>query len=221
VVVGTPTLGVMATSGARTRKNFNGDRTMAKLLEFARLELARSGPLDFSLDTVLRESGVARSSFYHHFGDRSSIIAICQIAELKDSLRAENEVLRLLVEKSSSGEQLFELLAMRIRMNGEEEQVRRRRQRVEMLVLANGNHQLRERLAEAQARGTDYLVATLDIAQGRGLIDPVAPVREIAQAMQSMFIGRVFVDVLEDEEQSRFINEGTITALRLLVRPQT
>lgn len=209
----------MAVPGARTRKNFNGDRTMAKLLEFARAELARSGPIDFSLDTVLRESGVARSSFYHHFGDRSSIIAICQVAELKDSLRAENEVLRLLIENSDSGAQLFELLALRIRMNGDDEQVRRRRQRVEMFVLANGDQQLRERLAEAQARGTEYLVETLEIARQRGLIDPVAPVNEIAQVMQSMFIGRVFVDVLEDDEQSRVVNEGTITALRLLVRP--
>lgn len=208
-------------SGKNKRKNFNGDRTVAKLLEYARIELERSGPLEFNLATVLRDSGVARSSFYHHFGDRSSIIALCQIAELKDSLRVENELLRLLVESSNSGSQLFELLAMQIRQNGENAQVRRRRQRMEMLVLANGDQVLRAALADAQARGTDYLVDTLTIARDRGLMSPSAPVEQIAEVMQAMFMGRIFVDVLEDESRSHLVNEGTVAALRLLVNPQS
>lgn len=210
----------MAVPGGRMRKNYNGDKTMEKLLTYARAELIRSGPLRFSLDSVLRESGVARSSFYHHFGDRTAIIALCQISDLKDSLRTENEFLRYLVESTTSGKQLFELLALRIHMNGDADQIRRRRQRIEMLVHSYESEALRVQLAQAQARGTDYLVETLRMAVDRNLIDPLAPVEQIAEIVQSMFMGRIFVDVLEDESRSRIVNEGTVTALRLIVQPQ-
>ena len=206
---------------AVSRKNVNGANTMDRLVKFARAEFRLHGSMGFSLDRVLRESGVARSSFYHHFGDRSSIIALCQVEELKESLRGDNEVLRLLVENSTSGTDLFSLLEMRIMMNGEQDQRTRRRQRMEMLVLAADNQPLRERLGDAQRKGTEFLVATLEIATDRGLIAPMVPLEEIAEVVQSMFMGRVFVDVLEGDEASETVNRGTVAALRALVRPQS
>lgn len=210
----------MAEEKGTARKYANGTSTAATLMEFALKELDRSGPLDFSLDTVLAESGVSRGSFYHHFGDRASIIARCEAEKLKLSLKSDNEILRAFVESDSTGEQIFEILALRIRMNGSAEQVQRRQQRIATIAMAFGDDALREMLNDAQAKGTEYFFETLLESQKRGQIDPVSDLEGVAQLVQTMFLGRVLIDQFGDSRLSDLINEATIDALRLMVRPQ-
>lgn len=205
---------------SKSRKYANGSTTVAKLLEHALVELDRSGPLDFSLDAVLAESGVSRGSFYHHFGDRASIIARCEAEKLKQSLKSDNEALRMIVESNATGEQIFSLLEMRIRLNGSEDQILRRQQRIETLAMAIGDEKLQTMLNDAQVKGTTYFLETLQLAQSRGHIDPTCDLEGIAHLVQTMFLGRVLIDQMADARASDLVNEATIEALRLMLRPQ-
>jgi AcrR family transcriptional regulator len=46
----------------------NGRETMSRILEHARRELDEFGPVKFNIMRVIEESGVSKSSVYHHFG---------------------------------------------------------------------------------------------------------------------------------------------------------
>lgn len=210
----------MAGAAENSRKYANGTTTTARLLEFALKELDRSGPLDFNLDTVLAESGVSRGSFYHHFGDRASVIARCEAELLKQSLKTDNEALRFLVENLSSGQEIFDLLAIRIRENGSEVQVRRRRQRFQTIAMAFGDDSLRELLNDQQTKGTNFFWETLQEAERRGQIAPVVDLEGISHFIQSVFLGRVLVDQLGDDRLSALVDEVTIESLRLMMNPQ-
>lgn len=210
----------MAGAAENSRKYANGTTTTAKLLEFALKELERSGPLDFNLDNVLAESGVSRGSFYHHFGDRASVIARCEAELLKQSLKTDNEALRFLVENLSSGQEIYDLLAIRIRQNGTDEQVRRRRQRFQTIAMAFGDDSLRELLNDQQTKGTNFFWETLEESQRRGQIAPVVDLEGIAHFIQAAFLGRVLVDQLGDDRISGLVDDITVESLRLMLNPQ-
>lgn len=210
----------MAGAAENSRKYANGTTTTAKLLEFALKELQRSGPLDFNLDNVLAESGVSRGSFYHHFGDRASVIARCEAELLKQSLKTDNEALRFLVENLSSGQEIYDLLAIRIRQNGSEEQVRRRRQRFQTIAMAFGDDSLRELLNDQQTKGTNFFWETLEESQRRGQIAPIVDLEGIAHFIQAVFLGRVLVDQLDNDRISGLVDDITVESLRLMLNPQ-
>jgi AcrR family transcriptional regulator len=193
---------------------------MAALLQFGIEELSQSGPINFNLENVLRESGVSRGSLYHHFGNRMGLIARCEAVLLKQSLKADNEGVRLLISMGISGKELFAVLSEQIRMNGSVEAVARRQQRIRTLGMAVEDEGLRQMLTDAQDKGSRFFAETLAIAKDRGLIQPVGDLDALSYLIQSMFLGRILVDNTHDEALSDALNEATIVALEGLLNPQ-
>lgn len=205
---------------ALSRKYLNGVSTMQTLIDFGIRELEKVGSVEFNLETVLRESGVSRGSLYHHFGNRLGLIARCEAVLLKQSLKADNEGVRLLISMGISGKELFAVLSEQIRMNGSVEAVARRQQRIRTLGMAVEDEGLRQMLTDAQDKGSRFFAETLAIAKDRGLIQPVGDLDALSYLIQSMFLGRILVDNTHDEALSDALNEATIVALEGLLNPQ-
>jgi AcrR family transcriptional regulator len=205
---------------ALSRKYLNGVSTMQTLIDFGIRELEKVGSVEFNLETVLRESGVSRGSLYHHFGNRMGLIARCEAVLLKQSLKADNEGVRLLISMGISGKELFAVLSEQIRMNGSVEAVARRQQRIRTLGMAVEDEGLRQMLTDAQDKGSRFFAETLAIAKDRGLIQPVGDLDALSYLIQSMFLGRILVDNTHDEALSDALNEATIVALEGLLNPQ-
>lgn len=193
---------------------------MQTLIDFGIRELEKVGSVEFNLETVLRESGVSRGSLYHHFGNRLGLIARCEAVLLKQSLKADNEGVRLLISMGISGKELFAVLSEQIRMNGSVEAVARRQQRIRTLGMAVEDEGLRQMLTDAQDKGSRFFAETLAIAKDRGLIQPVGDLDALSYLIQSMFLGRILVDNTHDEALSDALNEATIAALEGLLNPQ-
>lgn len=205
---------------AHSRKYLNGVSTMQTLIDFGIRELEQVGSVEFNLETVLRESGVSRGSLYHHFGNRLGLIARCEAELLKQSFKADNEGLRLLISMGISGKELFAVLSEQIRMNGSVEAVARRQQRIRTLGMAVEDEGLRQMLTDTQDKGSRFFAETLAIAKERGLIQPVGDLDALSYLIQSMFLGRILVDNTHDEALSDAVNEATILALEKLLNPQ-
>lgn len=204
----------------KTRKNINGASTMETLISFGIKELELSGSINFNLETVLRESGVSRGSLYHHFGSRHGLISHCETAVLKESLKSENEAMRALVESGMSGEELFNLLSAFVRTNGSEDLMEQRSRRVRTIAASVDDKKLKEKLAESQIKGSEYLAGTYAIAQELGLFKPAVDVEAIVYLTQAMFLGRVLVDITDNQALSDAVNEATVHVMRLLLNPQ-
>jgi len=194
---------------------------METLVRYGVEELQRSGSVNFNLETVLRESGVARGSLYHHFGSRHGLISHCEAALLKTSLKAENEVIRSAIESGKSGEELFQLLAGFTRINGSEALREQRGRRVRTLAAAVEDDSLKKMIAESQVKGSTFLVESFALAKDKGLIAPRIPLDALVYLIQAMFLGRVLVDITENNTLSDSVNEATVETLRYLINPQT
>ena len=210
----------MAEAPPTTRKNANGASTMETLIKFGVEELQRAGAIDFNLENVLRESGVSRGSLYHHFGSRHGLITHCEAHLLKQTLKTENEGIRLLIESGSSGEELFSLLVMLIRSLGSPAAVEQRSKRIRTLAGSVEDPSLMHLIAESQQKGSQYLVESYQLAVDKGFIKPRIDLPALVYLTQSMFLGRVLVDIIRDEELSTSVNDATIEALRYLMNPQ-
>lgn len=206
--------------GGPTRKNANGASTMETLIEFGIAELKRSGSIDFNLENVLRESGVSRGSLYHHFGSRHGLISHCEAQLLKESLKSENELIRLLIESDKSGEELFTMLSAFIRTMGSDAMLNQRGRRIRTIAASMEDDNLRAMLADSQIKGSQYLADSYEIAKQQGLIKPKVEIETIVYLTQAMFLGRVLVDITEREDLSDSINEAIVLVLRTLMNPQ-
>lgn len=202
-----------------SRKNVNGASTMETLIAFGLEELKQSGSIDFNLENVLRESGVSRGSLYHHFGSRHGLIAHCEAQLLKQTLKSENEVIRVLIEASASGDELFGFLEAFIRTLGDPAITEQRSKRIRSLATSVEDSNLRSMLAESQVKGSDFLTESFEIAVNKGLISPRVDIPSLVYLIQALFLGRVLVDITEDEKLSSSVNEAIIEAIRHLTRP--
>lgn len=210
----------MAETPALTRKNVNGATTMETLIEHGVVELRRSGSIDFNLENVLRESGISRGSLYHHFGSRHGLITHCEAHLLKQTLKSENETIRRLIEAGSSGEELFSLLSMFIRTLGTPAAMEQRSRRIRTLAGSVEDSDLRRLIAESQQKGSAYLVESYQLAVDKGFIKPRVDLPSLVYVTQSMFLGRVLVDIIGSDDLSSSVNEAAIEALRHLMNPQ-
>lgn len=202
------------------RKNANGSATMQTLIDFGIAELTLNGSVNFNLETVLRESGVARGSLYHHFGSRHGLIVHCEAIMLKDSLKIENETIRTLIESGKSGEELFEMLAFVTRLNGTDALREQRKRRIRTLAASVEDPTLLALIAESQIKGSDFLTESFAIAQEKGLIAPRAPLDAVVYLMQAMALGRILADITDNEALSDAVNNATVEAQRYLLNPQ-
>lgn len=209
----------MAEPGGKQRKNVNGTVTMRRLLDFAMAEYARSGPIDFSLDNVLRDSGVSRGSFYHHFGSRARIIARCEDEHLNQVMQVDADSARQLLSSGLTGSQIFDILMAGVLDNVTAEAKARRRQRIQTIAVAITDDGIREVINQSQAKGIEFLVELIGTATKQGLLDPVVDIEGLSYLLPSMFLGLIYIDHLDDDELARRVCQTIVDTLRAVLRP--
>lgn len=206
--------------GEQPRKNANGLSTIEILMHFGMDELKQSGSVNFNLENILRESGVSRGSLYHHFGSRHGLISHCEAQLLKESLKSENELIRLLIESGKSGEELFNMLSGLIRSLGTDSMLNQRARRIRTIAASMEDDNLRAMLADSQIKGSQYLADSYEMAKQRGLIKPKVDIETIVYLTQAMFLGRILVDITDRSDLSDSVNDAIVLVLRTLMNPK-
>lgn len=203
-----------------TRKRSDGLQTIGVVLRHARAELEASGPVKFNLDRVIESSGVARSSVYHHFGSRAGLIATLELEFWVDQQAAELRGLRKFLLEATELEEVFGAIEFVMRVDGGPEGRQRRSRRISSLVAADGIPALATTLREAQISGTTHLAETLRMLQERGTISPSVDLDGLAYFIQSILVGRVLVDVGDEEGVDQKWVDVAMTTLRHLFAPK-
>ena len=188
-------------SMSSVRKRSDGRATMERVVEFARMELGQHGPVGFNLDRVIATSGVSRGSIYHHFGSRAGLITAVETADLILGYRESMDTTRRVVEGAGSGQELMGWVSAVLQIGSSPEARRARSRRIATLTAAEGIPALRELLSEYQREGMADYVDILTVACDRGLIAPRTSLPGVANLVQSLLVGRVLVDLLDDAEQ--------------------
>lgn len=202
----------------RTRSD--GRETAQRILEFAEKELVASGLVNFNLDRVIEQSGVARSSVYHHFGGREGVIAAVETEYLRASLDAGIQEMMALLSNVASGEEAFALVELGVLVSGSESQKATRRRRISTLAIASNSPATMELLSHLQSSGTRKFADVLRDLRDRGLCDPIEPIDGTAHLIQSILLGRILVDILSDPVVDSQWSQSTSSTLRHLLRPR-
>ncbi|MFZ9707308.1 MAG: TetR/AcrR family transcriptional regulator [Ilumatobacteraceae bacterium] len=190
---------------------------MEVLMRYGREELERSGTVRFSLDTVLRRSKVSRSSLYHHFTSREGFIVALEFERSYARQMRELEGMRAFFTVATSDEQIFSALEAGLVAAGESAGRLRRQHRVETLAAAIRSDDLRMILASAQLEGTAHFKETLEQVVERGIISLRAPIDGVAYLIQSLFVGRMLVDLVDDQQIDADWVSAAMTTIRHLL----
>ena len=173
---------------------------MSRILDHARRELDAFGPVKFNIMRVIEESGVSKSSVYHHFGGRDGVISAVEVQRLIDERMANNALLAEILASVNSGEECLDVIEAGLRVASNAAGRKNRSHRIAVVAAAQHIPVLTESLAEESRIADVALTEMLNGARDRGLINPTESVEDIARYMSSMFIGRSALDTYESEE---------------------
>jgi len=202
--------------GNTGRKRADGRATMRALLDAAHREAEKHGLIDFNLDRVLADAGAARSSLYHHFGSREALIAAVEFETAARALQSEMDLMRTVILSAKSVDDVVALLEAGLRGDGGEASRARRIRRIEQLVIASRSKALADVVAEAQREGTKHLAETLRMAAEQGIISPRIDTMALSMWLQTHFVGRNLIDVLDDPAVEAEWITGVVEAARHL-----
>jgi len=197
----------------------NGRATAERLLQFGRQELASAGAVDFNIDRVLRKSKVSRSSLYHHFQNREGFLVALEFERVYSDTMRDMELMRTFMVGSTNLNAMFGAIEFALALAGEKTGEVRRRQRVETLAAASHSPAIHRLLADAQIKGSQHFSETLQMAADKGAFVLAAPVDGVAYVIQSLFVGRILVDLTGDERLNAEWVTTTMVVLRHLLQP--
>jgi len=204
-------------STRRTRAD--GRETAQRILEFAEKELVNSGLVNFNLERVIEQSGVARSSVYHHFAGRDGVIAAVETEYLRASLDAGMNEMIALLSTVTSGEEAFALVELGVLVSGSDSQKATRRRRISTLDIATNSPATMEMLSRLQASGTSRFADIIRDLRDRELCNPIEPIDGTAHLIQSILLGRILVDIIGDPMAESQWTQSATSTLRHLLRP--
>lgn len=209
-----------AVNAAPARKRSDGRETVARLLKAGEEEMETYGYMKFNLDRIIATTGISRSSIYHHFGDRDGLIAAVETEYLLKRFDAGMADLEVALDSAKTGEEAFALVQLGIAFSGAEKQRALRWRRISTLASARSAASIYASLQESQKRGTPSLARMLDKLTERGLCAPTVPTLGLAYLIQSILIGRILVDIVEDPEADAAWETAVIEGLRHMLGPQ-
>ena len=173
---------------------------MSRILDHARRELDEFGPVKFNITRVIEESGVSKSSVYHHFGGRDGVISAVEVQRLIDERLANNAIIGQILANVNSGEECLDVIEAGLHLASNAIGRKNRSHRIAVVASAQHIPVLTESVAEETPIADAALTDMLAGARDRGLITPAESLEDIARYMSSMFIGRSAVDTYESEE---------------------
>jgi AcrR family transcriptional regulator len=193
---------------------------MQTLLDAAIAELESRGETGFDMDSVLAQTGVARSSLYHHFDNKAGLIAAAEIEIIRVSLHEENVMQRKMFEQCTSFKELFDIVTLFMRAESPDRGVDVRRSRTRLMTAALHNKKVAEAITEAQKTESRYYAESLVIAQKNGVVRKDIDTLAVSYWIQGQFFGRILLDVgEEDRETATQWVETSLIALEAVLRP--
>ncbi len=192
---------------------------MQKLLKFGREELEQAGALGFNVDRVLRRAKVSTSSLYHHFDNRDGFIVAVEFERSYGEIVREIDMLRTYVTSTDDPDALTKATEFALTLAGEPRGKERRQHRFETLAAAGRNPALRRMLADAQREGTAKYMEVLRLAVEKRGEEPRYPIEGIAYLVQSILLGRMLVDLVDDDELGKAWQTTALGAIRAILSP--
>ncbi len=203
------------------KKRLDGLATMQTLMDAAISELETNGESGFDMDSVLNQTGVARSSLYHHFDNKAGLIVAAEIEIIRSSMHEENVMQRKLFERCTSFKELFDIVTLFMRAENPDRGIDVRRSRTRLMTAALHNKKVQEAIVEAQQAESRYYAESLVIAQKNGIIRKDIDTLAVSYWIQGQFFGRILLDLGNETTDigAQWV-ETSLVALEAVLSPE-
>ena len=191
--------------------------TKTKLLETAVSLIDEFGPMGFTVDSLLEQSGISKGSLYHHFVDFSDVIEQAQVIRFSRYIDEDIQALFGMLSSANSGSELRERFESLVLATSHPSRGDARSDRATIVGLARHSKNFAVALGREQQRVTDALADIAREAQEKGFIRSDVDVRVLATFIQTYTLGFVLNDITIDPispvDWSKFV--GSILAASL------
>ena len=179
----------------------NTDTRERLLAEAVRL-IEEHGEAGVKVDLVCAAAGVARPSIYHFFGDREGLVIAALGERYRQDLDETIDVVYTLAQTVPDREQFVELVHRSIRSFGDDDGVRRRRERIQVMGSAVSRPQLQDEVRRVDDLAAGRLAALIDLGKERGWIGGAHASIDLARWWVGLMNGRHLVDIRDDEARA-------------------
>lgn len=179
------------------RPNANeSDATRDRLLEVTVDLLNESGDHALRLADVARRSGVAVSTIYAHFRDRTDLVAAARLVQFRAHAAESIARAEQALDPALSREDFMEAAQWpTLRSPGDPDAMARRWDRLEAIADSRHLPELAARLGQLQAGLSDRVTAVIRRSQDLGLVDPELDPEAVAMLSQVLRLGLALWDV--------------------------
>lgn len=194
-----------------------GPSTRDRLIEAAISILETEGESGIRVERVAALAGFTKPVLYHHLGDREGVIAAAQAVRFQRSLEAGLGAVAELIEASSSAEEFLAAMRAMLRTFTEPAGHERRRFRIEVLGASASRPELRASIVAAGRAYIDRFEMPLRLAEARGWLRPVVPIRDLAQWWVGLILGRHVFEIDPDGFDLASWDAVTDSVLRFMI----
>jgi AcrR family transcriptional regulator len=185
----------MHTSTSRTEQ---AERTRRRILDAAAELASAQGDESVRILEVAAAAGVSTGALYHHFVNRSDLMAALHVERYRGSLPADIAFIDRLVDLSTDVHAFKAGILELTRTVNRPERSVTRRWRAATIGLSLHQPDVAAAIALEQQHANQTMAAAFERAQERGWIDATADPRAIAMMFQAIALGLVLADVDPD-----------------------
>lgn len=150
---------------------------------------------DITTELVLHESGISRSSLYHHFADFSELLEDAEVVRFTRYVDFTTRMITDSVLGIRSRDELRQALARVTRATQSPAMAAVRSQRISAIADASRNARYAAKLGAEQERLTDALADLIREGKARGLVNQALDPRAAAVLIQAYTVGKVVDDI--------------------------
>ena len=149
---------------------------------------------EITTEVVLHQSGISRSSLYHHFEDFNDLIESAEVVRFTRYVDYSISTITQAVLGTRTKQQLRDALAGVTRGTQGPAMAGIRSQRISALALASRETRFARKLGVEQERMTESLADLIREGQARGLLNPAIDPRTASVLVQAYTVGQVVDD---------------------------
>lgn len=172
--------------------------TKDALIRAALALLEENGESGFTVDDVLKRSGISKGSMYHHFQDFDDVVDHAHIRRFAEYVDQDIAAFAQAIHGCNTVEDFLTRINGLARSIHSDDRRQRRSERVETLARAVHREPMRDVLAMEQQRMTESFADLLREMQERNILKKDFSPKMYAVFLQAYSIGKVLDDVTDE-----------------------
>ena len=173
----------------------NSRETADLILAEARAMIEESGDNAFRVTDLATRCNVAIGLLYHYYKDRDGLIAAVRESQFLAHVDSDVANLSRIVSKDGDLDAVLKVLVDDFCSPHSTERNEFRLDRMDALVAARHNPELRKRLTDVESRLSSEIVATVQQAKLDGLVDPTVDDKALAFMLEVIPLGTALANV--------------------------